>query len=103
MSQGKRISAQELAIDAGPWLDLSGGFEDSNQRSGITVLCHPENPGHPEPWILRRAKSMQNPAFPGRTPVALPNEGLRLRYRLILHDGELETEAIEKLYSDYSR
>lgn len=103
MSQGKMITAKELAIDAGPWLDISGSFGDSNPRSGITVLCHPENAGHPEPWILRRVKSMQNPAFPGRVPVALTKGGLKFRYRLVVHDDTLETEAIEKLYGDYSR
>ena len=103
MSQGETITAQELAVNAGPWLDISGSFEDGNPVGGITVLCHPENPGHPEPWILRRAKSMQNPAFPGRTPVALTKDGLRFRYRLIVHDVALKAEAIEKLYRDYSR
>lgn len=103
MSQGKVITAKELAIEAGPWLDISGSFEDSSTRSGITVLCHPENPGHPEPWILRREKSMQNPAFPGSVPVALTKGGLTFRYRLIVHDSPLETEAIEKLYGDYSK
>lgn len=101
MSEGNKLTAQELAIDAGPWLDISGAFEDNHPRSGITVLCHPENPGHPEPWILRSAKSMQNAAFPGRTPVVLTKAGLKFRYRLIVHDGTPDAKVIEKLYRDY--
>ncbi|MGC1240801.1 MAG: PmoA family protein [Chryseosolibacter sp.] len=102
MSRGEKITAQELAVQAGPWMDMSGSFGKKDARGGITVICHPDNPGHPEPWILRSTKSMQNPAFPGRTPVALTKEGLRFRYRLVVHDHELNTESIEKMFRDYS-
>ena len=37
----------------------------------MAILCHPSNPGFPQPWVLRRTKSMQNPAYPGARPVAL--------------------------------
>jgi hypothetical protein len=69
-----------------------------------SVCCSfkgPSNPGHPQPWILRREKSMQNVAFPGSTPVKLTKKGIRLRYRMVIHDQNVKTEDLERLFVTY--
>lgn len=104
IARGGEVQAQVGAVDAGPWMNFLGSFDgDTAGRSGIVVLSHPSNPGHPHPWILRKEKSMQNPAYPGRSPVTLNKDGLVLRYRMIVHNGALDTKRIEKLYRDYSK
>jgi hypothetical protein len=76
------IEPIETDVEAGPWVDISLG------ASGIAILQHPSNPGYPQPWILRRAGSMQNPSWPGREPVLLPKGApLVLRYRIVVHEG----------------
>lgn len=102
-SKDQEIAATELAVDAGPWMDFSGSFDGKDQpESGVAVFCHPSNPGHPQPWILRSEKSMQNVVFPGRAPVDLPAKGLRLQYRMIIHNGKLSPQEIDKLFFKYA-
>ncbi len=83
-------------LEVGPWIDIS------NEQQGVTMLTHPSNPGFPQPWILRRERSMQNAVYPGRESVELPiNSPLRLRYRLVVHCGLLEGKKIDELQSEY--
>lgn len=87
------------AVEAGPWVNIS------TSNGGMAIMSHPANPGHPQPWVLRSAQSMQNPAWPGREPVAIPQDAerpLTLRYRLLLHRG-LDRAALERLYAEYER
>jgi len=94
------VEPQNLAINAGPWVDISG--TGASGIRGITIVDHPGNPGYPQPWILRKKESMQNPAYPGRFPVEIPRaEPMVLKYRLIIHNGDMETTAISKLVSGF--
>ena len=96
------VEAQVLPVEAGPWMNFTGSFDGPMAPAcGVVVFCHPSNPGSPQPWILRKEKSMQNPAFPGRVPVALNRNALNLRYRMVIHSGGLDARAIEALYQEY--
>ncbi len=89
-------------VDAGPWLDFSATF-GGGRPSGVAILQHPSNPGFPQPWILRREDSMQNPKWPGAEPVLLPKgEPITLRYRLIVHDGRADAIPLERLHARYA-
>ena len=91
------------AIEAGPWIDILGTVRRGRAKSGIVLLSHPENPGHPQPWILRSKDSMQNVAWPGREPETIQRgQPVQLRYRLVLHSGSLEPAVIENMYREYS-
>ena len=104
LSDGKEVEAQTMAVDAGPWLDFQGSFAgDGHPKSGIAIFSHPDNPGHPQPWILREKKSMQNLAFPGTKAVDIPDEGLRLRYRMVIHDIKVDRSDLEKIFQDYKK
>ena len=103
LNNDHEITPQQTAVEAGPWLDCLGSFDGSDQpQSGVAVFCHPSNPGHPQPWILRRQKSMQNIAFPGSVPVQLTKVGTRLRYRMVLHNANVTPQDIERLFLAYS-
>ena len=92
----------ENAVASSPWMDVSGSYGTSG-RSGLTVLTHPTTPGFPQPWILRARGSMQNAVYPGRQPVAIPRDRpVILRYRMVLHRGELALPAIERLHAEYA-
>ena len=92
------------AIDAGSWIDLQGRFGSDQQTGGIVILIHPSSAGYPQRWILRAKNSMQNPVFPGRTPFGL-STGLAtvLRYRLILHQGDVDAGQLRIWQEDYSK
>jgi hypothetical protein len=103
-TNNKEVIPQELGIDTGPWMDFTGSFDGTNSdKSGIAVFCHPSNPGYPHPWILRKEKSMQNPAYPGRIPVELPRKGLRSQYRLIIHKSTITNDDLKNLYNEYEK
>lgn len=102
VSENKIIIPEETPVMAGPWMDITGSMEgDSLPKSGVVVFGYTAGPGHQYPWILRSVTSMQNVPYPGRTPIELSKKGLRLRYRVIIHNGEMKNEDIENLYQQY--
>lgn len=103
-SEGKQVEPKVTSVNAGPWMDFTGSFDGkAAPASGVLVFNHPSNPGSPQPWILRKEKSMQNVAFPGRHPVVLKSQGLRLRYRVIVHKEALSATVIKDLFAQYGQ
>ena len=97
------VTPIENAVAASPWMDVSGSYGPSG-KSGLTVLTHPTTTGFPQPWILRAKASMQNAVYPGRQPTAIPRDRpVILRYRVVLHRGELVADAIERLQAEYAK
>ena len=93
---GKRPSPTQ------PWVDYSAVFGKDGKTTGLTILCHPGNPGFPHGWTIRRAASCQNPVYPGQKPVALSTEKpLLLRYRIVLHRDGFDAVRMKKFFEDY--
>jgi Family of unknown function (DUF6807) len=97
------VEPKNLSVEAGPWLDFSGRFRQDGKISGLAILCHKSLPGYPQRWILRRKGSAQNPVFPGRQAVPLSRDKpLVLRYRLIIHRGDVHHVNLDKLEAEYN-
>jgi hypothetical protein len=95
------VTPKREAVDAGPWIQFYGSFSE-NDQSGITIMCHPDQAGFPQPWILRRQGSIQNPVFPGRAPVRLSSKRhLELKYRMLIHRNRLKNDELEKYFDQY--
>ena len=104
VSRDTEVSPLETAVHAGPWMDFVGSFDGKDfSKIGVTVFSNASNPGPPGQWILRKKGSMQNIVYPGRSPVKLPKTGLRLRYRLVIHDSKIKSSELENLYQEYIR
>ncbi len=102
ISEGKSITPEETQVLAGPWMDFIGSFEgESLPKTGIAVFGYTGGSDQQYPWILRKVTSMQNVPYPGRTPAQLSKSGWRLKYRVIIHNSEMKSEDIEKLYQQY--
>ena len=96
------VTPIENAVGASPWMDVSGSYGASG-KSGLTVLTHPSTTGFPQTWILRARNSMQNAVYPGRQPSAIPRDRpVILRYRIVLHRGELAPAEIGRLQAEYA-
>ena len=98
------VTPENLPVNAGPWMDISGSFGKMEKLSGITILCHPKNPKPIDQWILRKQRSMQNSVypFPGAEPVALSqSHPTVLKYRIIIHNGDAKPLNVNSIYSDY--
>jgi len=97
------VEPTNLSVEAGPWLDFSGNLGGQGKTSGLAILCHSSSPGYPQRWILRRKGSAQNPVYPGRHPVPLSREKpLVLRYRLIIHRGDVNHVNLDKLQAEFN-
>jgi hypothetical protein len=95
------IKPKTTAVQAGAWMNMIGSF-NGECRSGIAILCHPDNPAPIDRWILRAKKSMQNPVYPGRERAAVSNtQPTILRYRLILQRDESSPINVHGLYERY--
>ena len=94
---------EDTEQQAATWVDLHMPLENSENGAGITVCDHPENPGHPAHWRVDGSCGI-NPAPCITGAIELPaGATLRLRYRLILHDGPLPPEEIDKQWATYAR
>ncbi len=101
-STGGRVTPQNLQIEAGPWMDFSGTLCSGAEPCGVAILCHPQTPNYPAPWILRQTNSMQNIVYPGRDPVDIPTDRpIRLKYRLVLHQGDADALDMDKLQAEF--
>jgi hypothetical protein len=101
-SENRNITPQTLQVKAGPWMDFSGSLINQNEINGLAILCHPETPNYPAPWILRAKTSMQNVVFPGRYRIELPTDKpLVLYYRLIIHNGSASAINLDDLQAEY--
>ncbi len=97
------VKPDKTAVVGGAWMNLTGSLAEGGAPGGFAILQHPSLPGYPQPWMLREKKSMQNPQWPGREPVLLPtDEAFILRYRLILHRGDLTSVELDALQADYA-
>lgn len=101
-----KVTPDILPVEAGGWMDISGSFSKGGALSGLSILCHPDNPGFPNSWILRTKRSMQNAVYPYPGASAVPlseTQPTILRYRLLVHKGDNEALDIESIYADYGK
>ncbi len=86
----------------GAWCDLSGKLDGgAGLTGGLAILDHPGNIRHPTPWYAGGSSmTFINAAILFHEPLALAKgEELRLRYRVLVHDGiwdrgRLEAESL---------
>ncbi len=86
------------------WLDYT--FEVAEKPAGIAILDHPDNMRHPTPWYVIIAKDMRyfSPALIFYEPFTLKaGQSLKLKYRIIMHPGRTDAEAIEGQWAEFSR
>ena len=103
ISNNTAVAPMETAVNAGPWMDFTGSFDGALMpKTGVAVFCG-QPTGDQQSWILRKEASMQNIPYPGRTPITLSKKGWRLKYRIIIHNGDVSNDDLEKLYQQYIR
>lgn len=92
------ITPKINAVEAGPFVNISGSFAKKGRNGGVAIICNPQNPGYPQPWILRDKNSMQNVVFPGREPVKLSiTQPLVLKYSMIVYKDKMPAKRLKKL------
>ncbi|MHC4496801.1 MAG: DUF6807 family protein, partial [Planctomycetota bacterium] len=71
---------------------------ENGKTIGVGVINHPDNP--PSTWHNPRYVWMVNPCIVAGEPVKVDKgKTLRLRYRLVVHDGPTPAELLKNLSS----
>jgi hypothetical protein len=90
----------ELDWPSEPWYDYSITLKGSNKALGAAILDHPSN--LPTLWHNARGLWMLNPVITAFGPVTItPDAPLKLRYRVVLHDGLTPTTVLNKLSAEW--
>jgi hypothetical protein len=91
------IEPVNTAIEAGNSMIMSGSFLNGANEGGLAIWSDPTNPAPSTSWIIRKTASMQNAAFPGRNPVAIPfDQPLVLKYSLFVFQDSMSQKLIKK-------
>ncbi|MEX2568901.1 MAG: DUF6807 family protein [Cyclobacteriaceae bacterium] len=92
-----KVEPRELPVDAGPWINIT---DEGKEEPGVVIMGIPEELPSYQGWILRSKNSMQNMAFPGRSPLPFNGKPIKFRNRVLIHRG-LTTAEIEVNYKDF--
>jgi hypothetical protein len=91
----------DLKIASLEWVDFTRHFAGAPERSGGTVMIHPEHPDYPPTWLTRHYGPLCV-GWPGvQEQTIQPGKPVTLRYRLWVHGKELEPEQIAEAYAAY--
>lgn len=92
------IEPLNTAVESVGYVNVSGSLLDGGEKGGIVMIDHPENPDYPQLWILRKQRSMQNAAWPGRDLISVSStEPLVLKYSLLVYSGKMNDKKIQKI------
>lgn len=95
------VEPQNTAVKSEGFINISGSMGKGGKNAGVVIVDYPENPGYPQPWILRAKNSMQNAAFPGNKTIPLSTtDPLVLKYSLIVYSGRMKERKIERIMAD---
>lgn len=98
LGPGGKIEPEVTAVKSNGYVNVYGSVGNENSKGGIVMIDNPENPGYPQPWILRNRNSMQNAAYPGSHVVSVStSKPLVLKYSLLVYSGKLSYKKITKL------
>ena len=92
------VEPVNVAVEAGNFMNINGSFLNGGKKGGVVICSNPSNPAPSTSWILCKTASMQNVAFPGRKPVAIPfDKPLILKYSLLVYQDSMSPKLIKKI------
>jgi hypothetical protein len=88
------------------------GLTIGDEKVGVAILDHPENPRHPVRWHARGyglfaanpfgVSAFTNDKSQNGSQTVEPGKSLRYRYRVIVHPGDVQSAGLAALYSKYA-
>lgn len=86
------------------WADLSARFNGSSEFDGIAIFDNRQNPHFPSGWTLR-PYGVLDPAFTSTSTdyTIEPGKPLTLKYRIYVHKGKADQEALHRMFDHYLR
>jgi len=99
-SEGQ-IDEEEAFRKPAKWVDYSGRITPS-RREGITLMDHPDNPGHPNVFHVRNDGWMGICATHERPVTLKHGESLTVRYGLLIHSETGKLETLNRRFQEFS-
>ncbi len=107
-SEGK--SRKDADGSTARWCDMSGTAAAAGSRAGVLFMSHPSNRSHPEPMRVwpEDANGGRGDLFFEFCPIRhrawklAPGREYVLRYRLLVHDGEIPPAECERTWRDFA-
>jgi hypothetical protein len=98
LGQGKK----DLPITKLPWADLSGRIGGGPRFSGAAIFVARDHPDYPPEWLTRHygVLCLGWPGVDGKT--FQPGETIRCRYRVWIHRGAPDMDAVKRAYEEYT-
>ena len=91
------------------WIEYSGPID--GEIVGVVIFDHPDNPRHPTWWHAREyglvaanpfgRRAFQGPSQPAGDLVIQKGESIRLRYRIVIHDGAWDAKRLEAAFTEW--
>jgi hypothetical protein len=92
---------EDLAVTRLPWADLSARFEGRAKPSGAAIFIGTDHPDFPPTWLTRHY-GVLCVGWPGVEPQTFqPGATTQAKYRLWIHRGQPDREALQKAYDAY--
>jgi hypothetical protein len=102
-AEGKTGEKETWGVPS-PWCDYSGTRDGITE--GITILQNPHNRWFPARWFTRDygffSPTPMNWLKNGRLEMA-KGEKLTLRYRVVVHTGDVKTAGIQRIFEKYKQ
>jgi hypothetical protein len=96
------VSAKDLTDTRLPWADLTAPFPGAKDRSGAAIFIHPSHPDYPPTWLTRHYGCLCV-GWPGVKGGTLESgKTARCRYRIWVHRGDPEVEALKAANAAYA-
>jgi hypothetical protein len=109
MNSERRTGTENIWGRSAKWVKYSASI--GGKRAGVAVLDHPSNLRHPTRWHARgyglcaanpfSLKSFTNNKTADGSHTAPAGRSLELRYLIVIHEGELSPDAVDKLFASY--
>ena len=98
LGEGDRVKGHATRA---PWCYVGGLVEGA--KSGVAILCHPENFRAPQPMRIHPKEPFfcYAPAQIGNWEIA-PGKPYDVAYRFVVFDGEPDQSVIDQVWKDYA-
>ena len=94
----------------GPWMALTGTI--NGERLTLAILDDRSNLGHPTYWHARGyglfaanpfGRKGYDPTQEATSFTLAPGQSITFRHRIVVADGHLSREGVQKLYVEFAR
>ncbi len=102
LNSSGQLNEKQIFRKPARWVDYSGPIT-KRLRAGVTLMDHPQNPGHPTPFHVR-ADGWMGVCLTLNRPITIEtNKPLRLRYGLWIHAGVPRPRDIQVQWKEFAR